>query len=395
MQIEVEKLVYGGDGLSRQEGRVVLTPYVLPAEQVRVAVARERKDMLEATVEEILTPSPQRVEAPCTHFGTCGGCHYQHAAYAYQVEQKAAIVREVFARIGRIEIPGEIETITGNPWGYRNRIQLHIDGTKIGFREGGSHKLQPIEQCPIASPKLNECIRIIRGMLKNSRWPGFLRSLELFTNEKQVQVNVIETMAGRRVARQFFDWCENEIPGAITGPLEYEGFRVSHRSFFQVNRFLLQKLVAAAIGEATGELALEIYAGVGLFSLPLADRFARVVAVESSKSAVEDLVFNANRAKKSVEHHRASADLFLETMQRKPEFVLADPPRAGLGAGVVRDLIRLQPGRIAVVSCDPSTLARDAKLLLAAGYAMERCQVIDLFPQTYHIETITHFVHGG
>jgi 23S rRNA (uracil1939-C5)-methyltransferase len=391
VQIEVEKLVYGGDGLSRQEGRVVLTPYVLPGEQVRVAVARERKDMLEATVEEVLTPSPQRVEAPCAHFGTCGGCHYQHAAYAYQVEQKVAIVREVFARIGRMEIPGEIETITGNPWGYRNRIQLHIDGTKIGFREGGSHKLQPIEQCPIASPKLNECIRIIRGMLKNGRWPGFLRSLELFTNEKQVQVNVIETMAGRRVARQFFDWCENEIPGAITGPLEYEGFRVSHRSFFQVNRFLLQKLVAAAIGEATGELALEIYAGVGLFSLPLADRFARVVAVESSKSAVEDLVFNANRAKKSVEHHRASADLFLETMQRKPEFVLADP----LGAGVVRDLIRLQPGRIAVVSCDPSTLARDAKVLLAAGYAMERCQVIDLFPQTYHIETITHFVHGG
>ncbi|MFN9754254.1 MAG: class I SAM-dependent RNA methyltransferase, partial [bacterium] len=159
MQIEVEKLVYGGDGLSRQEGRVVLTPYVLPGEQVRVAVARERKDMLEATVEEVLTPSPQRVEPPCAHFGTCGGCHYQHAAYAYQVEQKVAIVREVFARIGRMEIPGEIETITGNPWGYRNRIQLHIDGTKIGFREGGSHKLQPIEQCPIASLKLNECIR--------------------------------------------------------------------------------------------------------------------------------------------------------------------------------------------------------------------------------------------
>ena len=374
---------------------MVLTPYVLPAEQVRVAVARERKDMLEARVEEVLTQSPQRVEASCPHFGTCGGCHYQHAAYAYQVEQKVAIVREVFSRIGRIEIPGEIGTITGNPWGYRNRIQLHIDGTKIGFREGGSHKLQPIEQCPIASPKLNECIRIIRGMLKNSRWPGFLKSLELFTNEKQVQVNVIETMAGRRVARQFFDWCEAEIPGAITGPLEYEGFRVSHKSFFQVNRFLLKQLVAAAIGEATGELALEIYAGVGLFSLPLSDRFTRVVAVESSKSAVEDLVFNANRAKKSVEHHRASADLFLETMQRKPQFVLADPPRAGLGASVVRDLIRLQPGRIAVVSCDPSTLARDAKLLLAAGYAIERCQLIDLFPQTYHIETITHFVHGG
>jgi len=395
VQIEVEKLVYGGDGLSRHEGRVVLTPYVLPAEQVRVEVARERKDMLEARVDEVLKPSPHRVAPPCPHFGICGGCHYQHAEYKFQVEQKAAIVREVFARIGRIEIPGEIGTIAGEPFGYRNRIQVHIEGVRLGFKEGGSHKLEPIEQCPIASPRLNESLQIIRGMLKNSRWPGFLRSLELFTNEKEVQVNVIETMAGRRVARSFFDWCENEIPGAITGALEYEGFRVSHKSFFQVNRFLLKQLVETAIGDAKGELALELYAGVGLFSIPLASRFTKVVAVESSKSALADLEVNCRRAKTTVEHHRANADLFLETMQRKPEFVLADPPRAGLGAGVVRDLIRLQPRQIAVVSCDPSTMARDAKALLEAGYAIEKCQVIDLFPQTYHIETITHFTHGG
>jgi 23S rRNA (uracil1939-C5)-methyltransferase len=395
VQIDVEKLVYGGDGLSRHEGRVVLTPYVLPAEQVQVAIARERKDMLEARVEQIVTPSPQRVEPTCPHFGSCGGCHYQHAAYGYQVEQKIAIVREVFARSGRIEIPGEIEAITAEPWGYRNRIQIHIDGTKVGFREGGSHKLQAIEQCPISSPKLNESLATLRSMLRSPRWPGFVRSIELFTNEKEVQLNVIETMAGKRVARQFFDWCENEIKGAITGPLEYDGFRVSHRSFFQVNRFLLKKLVKAAISNYEGELALELYAGVGLFSIPLADRFARVVAVESSKSAVEDLEVNARRAKKSVEHHRASSDLFLETMQRKPQFVLADPPRAGMGAGVIRDLIRLKPQRISIVSCDPSTLARDLKGLLEAGYAIERCQMIDLFPQTFHIETITHLVHGG
>ncbi len=165
---------------------------------------------------------------------------------------------------------------------------------------------------------------------------------------------------------------------------------MSHRSFFQVNRFLTDKLVDLALEGAEGEHAVDLYAGVGLFSLPLARRFRTVTAVESAASAVRDLEFNTARASLGVTASRATAEMFLEELERPPDFVLADPPRAGLGKHVVRHLLRLQPPRVTIVACDPATLARDIGPLAAAGYRLERVTLIDLFPQTYHIETVVH-----
>ena len=390
-EVSVEKLVYGGDGLARQEGRVIFAPYVLPGERVRVRAEREKPGLVRAALSDVLEPAADRVPAPCPVFGRCGGCHYQHAPYDFQVETKCAILVEELRRLGKIEPPEEIDVVTGEPWGYRNRVQLQVERGRLGYREARSHKLCPIHSCPIASPKINEVIAALSGMLADSRWPNFVESIEIFTDEQQVQLNVLETR--RPVSRRFFDWCAETIPGLVQGALDWNGrFRVSRNSFFQVNRFLADRLVETALDfPAGGETALDLYAGVGLFALALAPRFNQVTAVESGSAAVRDLEFNAQRAALANVHgEQSSTEAYLEKLEAAPDFVLLDPPRAGLGKNAVRRLLDLRPPRMTLVACDPATLARDLAALVAGGFRISKMTLVDLFPQTYHIETVVH-----
>jgi 23S rRNA (uracil1939-C5)-methyltransferase len=384
----VEKLVYGGDGLARLDGRVVFAPFVLPGERVRVQPEQEKPGLVHARTLAVLETAAERVTAPCPVFGRCGGCHYQHAGYQYQLAAKRSILAEALRRVGKLEVPSEIAVLAGEPWGYRNRVQLHVSGGKLGFREGHSHKLCGVSQCPIASPKINQTMEILHRMLPDRRWPRMVRSLELFTDETGVQLNVLET--DRPVAKRFFEWCAENIPGLVEGALDYKGrFRVSRGSFFQVNRFLLDGLVEAAVAGAEGDSAFDLYAGVGLFAPALARRFHQVTAVESGAGAVRDFEFNAERAGCSnVSAEPRMVEEFLQEQQRPADFVLLDPPRAGLGKGVVQRLAELQPRQVAMVACDPATLARDLAGIVAAGYRVERITMIDLFPQTYHLEVV-------
>lgn len=390
LELRVEKWIYGGDGLSRVGGRVVLTPFVLPDEVALVETSPFKAGTLSGKVVELRAASPHRVEAPCQYFGRCGGCQYQHAPYAYQLAQKVEILRETFRRVGKMEVSSGIRVIAGEPWGYRNRGQFHIERGEIGFRAAGSHRLVPVECCPIASPKVNEGLAALREMLRDKRFPQFLQTVELFTDETETQFNVLASE--RPPARPFFEWSAEKIPGAAARTLRYpvagDTFQVGHRSFFQVNRFLVEKLVEAAIPAEGGGAALDLYAGVGLFTLPLARKFTRVTAVESGNGASRDLEFNAARAGAPVRVEHSQADLFMENLTERPDFVLADPPRAGLGKTVVRELLRLKPPRVTIVACEPSTLARDLAPLVAGGYEIKRVTLADLFPQTYHIETV-------
>jgi 23S rRNA (uracil1939-C5)-methyltransferase len=384
----VEKLVYGGDALARLDGRVTLAPFALPGERIRAAAEREKPGLIHARTLAVLDPAPQRVAPRCPYFGRCGGCHYQHAGYEFQLEAKRAILAEELRRVGKIEPPEEIAVVAADPWGYRNRAQLHIEKGRIGYREARSHKLCAIDSCPIASPKINQTIGALAGMLRDSRWPRFLRSVEIFTDERQVQLSVLETE--RPVARRFFDWCAETIPGLVAGALDYQDrFRVSRNAFFQVNRYLADKLVEIALEGAGGETALDVYAGVGLFSLDLARRFRQAAAVESGAAAAGDLAFNAERAGlANLRVERRTAEAYLDALERAPDFVLLDPPRAGLGKAVVQRLIDLRPPAVTIVACDPATLARDLAALLGAGYRIEKMTLVDLFPQTYHLETV-------
>ena len=381
--LTIEKLVYGGDGLSRLGGKVVLTPYVLPGEVVRAEVERIKNDLFRGRLIEVISSSASRVSPPCPYFLRCGGCHYQHADSNYQLEQKRSILREVLRRVGKIEFDGEIQTISGEAWGYRNRVQLHIDDGNIGYYEHGSHSLCPIDRCAIASPALNDAIAKLSGNIQQR----FTTTLELFTNETDTQVLVWDRVPG--AAYRLF--------GSLgtTEPIQYGGFRVSPDSFFQVNRFLIDNLVKCAAGDRTGDWAVDLYAGVGLFSARLAERFQRVTAVESSRRAFHDLEFNVTRAALPVSVENRPVEEYLASLNQTPDLILADPPRTGLGNVAVKQLTRICAPRLTVVSCDPATLARDLRGLVAGGYRIERVTLVDLFPQTFHLESVTELVLAG
>jgi 23S rRNA (uracil1939-C5)-methyltransferase len=377
--LKIEKLVYGGDGLARADGRVVLLPFVLPGEQVEAETGRAKNDLLRGRATEIQTASEHRIAPRCEYFERCGGCHYQHAAYEYQLQQKGLILREALRRVGKIEYDREIEIVSSEPWQYRNRVQLHIENGSVGYFEAGSHRLCAIHHCPISSPKLNQAIATLAT--EAPRLAPFSADVELFTNEKDVQVLASGSASKSvpRAARELFRQL------ATTDQIEYGGFLVSPGSFFQVNRFLIDGLVELAMGESEGGLAIDLYAGVGLFSRALQARFARVLAVETGDSAHRDLQFNVPDA----EAIHTTAGRFLTGLRETPELIVADPPRAGLGKEAVLELARLHPPVLRIVSCDPATLARDLRGLLDSGYALERLAMIDLFPQTFHIETVT------
>jgi 23S rRNA (uracil1939-C5)-methyltransferase len=273
---------------------------------------------------------------------------------------------------------------------------LHIEGGELGYREAQSHKLCAIETCPISSPALNQAIAALREMLRDPTWPHPLKMIELFTNETEMQLNVLETVrpGPGRAPRRFFDWCAERIPGLVGGALEYpaagQTWRVSGGSFFQMNRFLIDKLVETALEGAAGASALDLYAGVGLFAAPLARRFGSVTAVESGARAVADLRFNLERAGLQAQVDQANVEDWMEQLEAAPDFILMDPPRAGIGKRVVQRIVHLRSPRLAIVSCDPATLARDLAGLIAGGYRLERLTLVDLFPQTYHLETVAH-----
>jgi 23S rRNA (uracil1939-C5)-methyltransferase len=373
--LEIEKLVYGGDGLARDEGRVVFVPFSLPGERWEG--------------ETVVESSPDRIDPKCSYFAKCGGCHYQHMAYDKQLAAKKSILEETLARLGKLT-PPDISIVSGEPWAYRNRVQFHFDRGQMGFHAAGSRKLVAVNHCPISSPAIEQALGVLRDMRRDQRFPRFLESVELFTNETETLVNVLAT--ARPVSKTFFEWCAEGIPGALASALDYPtangAFRVSHKSFFQVNRFLIDRLVDLALGEVRGATALDLYAGVGLFTRPLQERVDKVTAVEVVRSAAADLAINAPRASVI----QKSTEDFLAASPPSADFVLADPPRAGLGKRGVNGLLAMRPPRLAIVSCDPATLARDLALLVAGGYGVESMTLIDLFPQTFHIETVTHLV---
>jgi 23S rRNA (uracil1939-C5)-methyltransferase len=387
-EVQIEKLVYGGDGLARLNGQVLLAPFVLPGERITVRPERAKGGLLRASQIELIEAASERVTPRCEYFFRCGGCQYQHAEYAFALRQKEAILRETMQRIGNLTFEGEIALISANPWSYRNRIQLHFEEGRLGFHEAGSNRLCAIDHCEISSPMLVETIGQLQSAVRDPKWPRFLRSLELFTNEKDLQLTVVDST--RPVAAKFFHWCAEFLPGMASGAIEYPAagrvFRVSRGSFFQVNRFLIDQLVDAALGSNAGTTAVDLYAGIGLFSLPLAEHYQRVYAVERGGPAYRDLEYNAQSYSQILAAKSAAGD-FLQTLSDTPDLVIADPPRSGLERDVVEGLLRLLPPALTLVSCDPATLSRDLKRL-GAAYRIERMALVDLFPQTYHFETV-------
>ena len=421
MKLRIEKAVYSGAGLARDEGKAIFVPFTLPGELVEAHIDEDRGSYANAELNAVLEASPARTAAPCPYFGECGGCHYQHAKYAAQVEMKVEILRESLERAHLKDIP-PIFAVQGEPLRYRNRIRLHVDreSSMLGYRRRGSHSNLEIDECPIAAPVLAETLRTVQLCAGDWGLGASFDELEFFTDADQRAV-LVTLLSGRSKGEAGKDlqqlWprlveavqkisgaavlssARGKMQGAMLAQcgqqsLTYraagEDYRVSLGSFFQVNRFLIDPLVELVVMDRSGAVAWDLYAGAGLFARVLASRFGQVVAVEGAPSSVRDLRENLGG-----NAHRVVAASTLEFLRRakasrqpKPDFVVVDPPRAGLGKEVTALLKEILPKHITYVSCDPATLSRDLKSLLDSGYQLTKLHMVDLFPQTFHLESV-------
>lgn len=411
-------MVYGGDGLARLPGgKAVFVPFVLPGEEVSATISKEKSSFARASADQVLQPSERRIKPQCPYFIACGGCHYQHAGYKTQIDLKGGILRETLLRNGKLEWNGDIIAHSAEPWYYRNRTRLKVRGGSdfaLGYHRFASHDLLPVKECPISSPTVNRVIQQLWEIGQAGGVPAGLSEIELFVDHADSRL-VLELihLAGAKGIREFAGELQNRLanvqgvgifeqsPGGPSVPAELKdsvgnpsllyqvgekSFRVSAGSFFQTNRFLVNQLVKAVVGDFFGNIALDLYSGVGLFANHLAKRFTQVFAVESAPASAEDLKKNAL---KNVVPVQTEVEQFLpRCLNMHPDVVVVDPPRAGLGAKVTQLLAALRVKRISYVSCDPATLARDVRLLLETGYHVEEVHLVDLFPQTFHIEAV-------
>jgi 23S rRNA (uracil1939-C5)-methyltransferase len=381
VEVLIERIVPGGAGLAHAEGRTVFVGLAAPGDKLRVRIEQTRGHIAFASIIEILEPAPSRVEPPCPYFGRCGGCDFQQLSYEAQLEAKVSIIRDCLRRIARIEPPEDIP-ITASPsqWHYRARAQWQYDPlrTRLGYFERGSHRVCDVLECPvITSPLQEELSRLRTEMLK-----GTLPEAAEFQAVAGDEGASLTPSLGPNAAREV---------SLTIGDFHY---RFSAEGFFQINHELLPALIDAALADSTGERALDLYCGVGLFTLPLAQRFAHVTGVEASPAALRFARNNLEDAHFSnvvFECSKVSDWLRTNASQSAPvDLLLLDPPRAGAEEDTINNIITLNPRRISYVSCDPATLARDLKYLIEAGYRLDSTAAFDMFPQTHHVETVAH-----
>jgi 23S rRNA (uracil1939-C5)-methyltransferase len=392
LEVLIERILPGGAGLAHGDGRTILVGLAAPGDRLRVRVERERGRTAFASITEIIEPSPQRVEPPCPYFGRCGGCDFQQLNYEAQLKAKIEIIRDCLRRIARIEYQDEI-TIKASPliWDYRSRAQWQYDATRkrLGYFERGSHRVCDVIECPVLAPELKATLTHLREKMSADSLPEGVEDFQAVAGDE-----------GASLLPPVDDNVTLEASREING-LRY---RFSAGGFFQINHALLPSLIADALKDARGgvdgeDMALDLYCGVGLFTLPLAQRFARVVGIEGNTTAVADA--RRNLAEAQITNAQVECASVGEWLQENAKnfapvgYLLLDPPRAGAEAGAIEGIIALRPRRITYVSCDPATLARDLKDLIGGGYRLNDIAAFDMFPQTHHVETIVHLTQSA
>ncbi len=377
----IERLVASGAGLARVDGRVVFVQGALPGDRVRARVVRQAKRHAEAVVEELLEPSPDRTVPRCAHFGACGGCALQHLAYPAQLAAKRGLLLDALRSVASYVPEFEIEVLGSPEYGWRTRAEFQVTRASGAAAPGlfrvRSHDVEPVRECPVLVPELESKLRELASGARAI--PGDAHTIHVSAGDADAAV-VFADAAGRTVGAD----------AAVTHGIAGLEVTSDARGFFQANRALLMTLVERATAGVPGGLAFDLYAGAGTFSLPLARRFDLVMSVEEDARAVEHLKANALRAGRTgVQAHASDVGKWLALGKKLgPEFVLLDPPRTGAGLLVVEALAAIAAPEIRYVSCDPATLARDVRGLVDRGYAVESLTVLDLFPQTMHVETV-------
>jgi tRNA/tmRNA/rRNA uracil-C5-methylase (TrmA/RlmC/RlmD family) len=378
LDVTVEKIVPKGFGLAFAEGLTVFVPLSAPGDRVNVRLEEVKGRAAFAEIESIIDASPERATPPCKYFGTCGGCDFQQFPYERQLSAKVEIIKDSLSRIGKIEM-SEIPIIPSpKPLDYRTRALWRVDSAarKMGYYQRNSHDVVDVDHCPVLAPALDATLQRFRAEMDSGR----------FWSDKAV----VEAAVGTDETVSVYS---ADLPEAVVDVIVEKGgekFTFDARTFFQANLSLVDELIRLATEGAAGRTALDLYCGVGLFALPLARKFEKVIGVESNERAVEYARVNANNAGLfNLDFHTDAVGKFLYGLDEgELDFALLDPPRAGTEKYVIQNLVKLQPREIAYVACDPSILARDLRRLIDAGYSISSIVALDLFPQTHHVETV-------
>ncbi len=405
--ILLEKLTYGGEAMGRlPDGRAVFVPFGLPGEQVRVELTEDKKNFARGKLIEILKASPERIDPKCKHFGKCGGCHYQNLPYEKQLLAKTEILRDQLQRIGKIENP-PIAQMVASPleWNYRNHVQFHLTAEgKVGFINAKGNSTLPIEECHLPEAGINAFwpdlqFESNKDVERVSLRAGLDEELMVVLESESAETPELEIEADVSVVHLFDEHAvviagQDNLLFNILG----KDFRVSAGSFFQVNTKMAEKMVEHLLTYSLARVSLsttllDVYCGVGLFSKFFAAKCQQVIGIETSESACEDFAFNLDEFD-NVELYEGTAEEILPGLVGQIgnlSYMIVDPPRAGIERHALDAVLSIKPQIIAYVSCDPSTLARDAARLISGGYRLVEVTPFDLFPQTYHIESISIF----
>jgi len=380
LDVTIEKIVPNGYGLAFAEGLTVFVSLAAVGDRLRVKLNQTKGKIAFAEIVEVIEPSNERTEPPCAYFGRCGGCNFQQMDYAAQLRAKVAIVQDCLTRIGKINYSHEIKIIgSPQPFAYRSRAQWHADTrrNRIGYFRRNSHDVIDVETCPILTDELQKTLESLRSEIDwQSLWSEKVE-IEAASSNGKVSVYSSEIV---------------EPTEEISYTLGENRYFYDAQSFFQGNLLLIESLVETALENASGNVALDLYCGVGLFTLPLARKFEKVFGVEANDKAIES-------ARKNIEHGRLeNAEFFAQSVGEwlaentedlaEIDFILLDPPRSGTEKETIEQILSIKPKKISYVSCEPSTLARDLRILCESLYEIESITALDLFPQTHHVETV-------
>jgi 23S rRNA (uracil1939-C5)-methyltransferase len=399
-EVTLDKLAYGGEALGRlPDGRALFVPFALPGETVRISLVEEKRGFARGELLEVVTPSSERIEPRCQHFMTCGGCHYQQMPYEIQVKAKTEILKDQLARIGKLVEPLVQPAVPSpNPWNYRNHVQFHQNKEgRLGFQAARSHEVVPIQECHLPEAALNELWpqldldplpELLRVGLRAGAGDELLLVLESDT-DKAFDFGVDFPIAAVQIGLEKIHILSDRF--YLEMEVLERTFRVSADSFFQVNTAMAEAMVeylSEHLSLSTETTILDVYCGVGLFSAFLAPKVGQVIGIEADPSAVADFVVNLDEFD-NIEVYEAPAEMVLPTLEVQADIVIVDPPRAGLEKEVLDAIIEMGSEVLVYISCDPATLARDAKRLTTGGYTLKQITPFDLFPQTYHIESVS------
>ncbi len=429
VELKIEKLNLGAQGIGYIDGKVCFVDFVIPGEEIKAEIITEKRDYNIAKCITIKEPSQYRIEPRCPVFMLCGGCQFQHIDYQYQVKLKKEILIDTLRHIGRIEC-SNIEVIADQPWYYRNRAQLPVqdkDGLRIGYFKKNTHEVVNHDICYINQNGINQALTIIRKRIAESgikiynelSHSGNLRHIILRRGTNTGQLYLIFVTKEKNITAKLYEDLVNEIPGLVGisqninnqktnrilgnknillgGTDFYEEFidnklfQISPISFFQVNIKIFEKIIQKIKSEITGATIIDLYAGVGAIGICLAQVCKKVIAIEENLYAVKDGIKNAqiNRIK-NIEFIQARVEQKIDIL-KIGETVIMDPPRKGVAKSVIESLSKMKIKKIIYLSCNPATLARDANLLINNGYTIKNVYLFDMFPQTYHIETLIVF----